>query len=100
MRGENRALAAFASEEVAMAEVRIGSVVEMKQTAMRQPIRTCFDNGWALVEGRIGVLVARDSCGCGECDKGTIWHKILVGEQLVWSRRRHFRILLSGGEHG
>jgi hypothetical protein len=101
MRGEIRALAAFAGEEAAMAEVRVGTVVEMKQTVMRQPIRTCFDNGWALVEGQIGVLVARETCSCAQCGNGNgIWHKILVGEQLVWSRRRHFRILLQGGEHG
>lgn len=97
---ENRELAANVGEEAAMAEARIGSVVEMKQTVMRQPIRVCFDNGWALVEGRIGVLVAREACGCGECDKGTIWHKILVGDEMVWSRRRDFKILLlPGGEH-
>jgi hypothetical protein len=101
MRGEIRALAACAGEEAAMAEARIGSVVEMKQTAMRQPIRTCFDNGWALVEGQIGVLVARDSCSCSECGRAGIWHKILVVDEVVWSRRRGFKILLlPGGEHG
>ena len=100
MRGEIRALAAFAGEEAAMAEVRVGTVVEMKKTVMRQPIRACFDNGWALVEGQIGVLVARETCSCEQCVHGNgIWHKILVGEQLVWSRRRHFRILLPGDEH-
>jgi hypothetical protein len=77
-----------------MAEVRVGTVVEMKQAVMRQPIRVCFDNGWALVEGKVGILVARDDCYCEQCRRGKgIWHKILVGDQVVWARRRHFRIL-------
>lgn len=82
-----------------MAVVEIGTVVEMKHPAMRQPKRICFDSGWSMVEGQIGVVVARESCSCSECNNAGIWHKILVGEQLVWARRRHFRILLKGGEH-
>ena len=84
-----------------MGEVRVGTMVVMKQAVMRQPVRICYDNGWALVEGQIGVLVAREGCSCEQCRGGKgIWHKILVGDQMVWARRLDFRILLQGGEHG
>lgn len=83
-----------------MADVEIGTMVEMKQPAMRQPKRICFDNGWSMVEGKIGVVVAREACSCSECNNAGIWHKILVVGEMVWARRRHFRILLLGGDHG